>query len=97
MSQNAIEGIEGGGTAFVGRKAVAVFQYTVVASGLRMYARTGMKPSRQWTPAAMMAKASELTGKVFKGRDYIAAAEALEKAAKEMAGEIHQDNAQATI
>ena len=68
---------EGNARAFVGRGAVDVFAMAALASGLRLYAKTGMKPNRMWTPKAMMQAAERLTGLKFKAREYIAAAEAL--------------------
>lgn len=56
---------------------VAAYQAATIASGLRLYARTGMKPGRAWTPKAMMARAEQITGKRFKARDYLGAADAL--------------------
>ena len=65
------------GTSFVGPDAVAFYRATVIAGGLRLYAKTGMQPNRAYTPRAMMRVASEITGKKFKARDYIGAADAL--------------------
>lgn len=48
-----------------------------IASALRLYARTGMKANRSYTPKAMMATAERLTGQRFAPRDYLGAAEAL--------------------
>lgn len=55
----------------------AIFQALVIASGLRLYAKTGMKPNRAYTPSAMMAAARGITGQTFKARDYLKAADAL--------------------
>jgi hypothetical protein len=53
--------------------------YTAVALkvALKGYAKHGLRMNRGWTPKAMMAKASEITGQQFKPRDYLGAAEAL--------------------
>lgn len=64
-------------TCFNGTAAVNVYAMTVLASGLRLYAKTGMKPNRAYTPKAMMAAAEMHTGQKFKARDYLGAAEAL--------------------
>ena len=77
MSQNKIEAHEGGGMSFVGPKAVNTYRATVVASALRLYARTGMKANRAYTPANMMRVAQEIIGQKFKARDYLGAADAL--------------------
>lgn len=73
---NSIE-TNAGGTMFAGPQAVNVFRATAIASALRFYAKTGMKMNRAYTPKAMMAAASQITGQTFKARDYAAAAEAL--------------------
>ncbi len=44
----------GDARAFVGPEAVNVFAMAALSSGLRLYAATGMKPNRAWTPTAMM-------------------------------------------
>lgn len=76
MNEDRIEHTEGG-TSFVGPRAVDVYVATVLASGLRLYAKTGIKPGRSWTPKNMMAKAAEITGLTFKARAYNEAADAL--------------------
>jgi hypothetical protein len=73
-----------GGTSFVGKEAVDVYAMTVIASGLLFYARTGMKPNRAYTPKAMMQAAEKYTGKKFKARAYLEAAEALTTHAYEL-------------
>lgn len=66
-----------GVTTFSGRGAVDVYRALVIASGLELYAKTGMKPNRAYTPSAMMKAAREFTGKTLKARDYVGAAKAL--------------------
>jgi hypothetical protein len=56
---------------------VPVFVAVTLRSGIKLYAATGIKPNRMWTPKAMMAKATAITGKKFKARDYVAAQAAL--------------------
>ncbi len=56
---------------------VSVYRAMVVASALRLYAKTGMKANRAYTPKAMLATASQITGKTFRARDYVGAADAL--------------------
>ena len=68
---------QGNARSFVGRDAVNVFAMAALASGLRLYAKTGMRPNRAWTPTAMMRAAAHHTGRTFKARDYIGAADAL--------------------
>lgn len=58
------------------------FQLLVIASGLKLYAATGMKPNRAYTPKAMMAAAAALTGKTYKPRAYLEAAADLTRLAQ---------------
>lgn len=58
--------------------AVNVYGAAVVASALRLYARTGIKANRAYTPKNMIATAAKITGKQFKARDYLGAAKALD-------------------
>lgn len=34
--------------------------------GLRLYAKSGIKPNRAWTPSAMLKQANKITGKTYK-------------------------------
>jgi hypothetical protein len=70
--ENDMTGIVATGTG------VNLFVAVSLKHGLSLYAKTGMKPNRMWTPKAMMAKASEITGKKFKARDYQGAIAALQ-------------------
>jgi len=72
-------------TSFNGPEAVSVYAMTVLASGLRLYAKTGMQPNRAYTPKAMMSAAERYTGRKFKARDYEGAAQALKDAAQALA------------
>ena len=49
------------------------YQILAVAQGLKLYAKTGMQPSRAWTPKAMLATAGRLTGKTYKRGQYVQA------------------------
>jgi len=51
------------------------FQALAIRHGLRLYAKTGMKPNRDWTPTAMLRVASQITGKKYKRGDYLRAAD----------------------
>jgi len=79
-------------TSFSGPEAVNVFAMITIASGLRLYAKTGMKPNRAYTPKAMMAAATRYTGLTFKARDYLGAADALKAAADKLAGNLPEGN-----
>ena len=79
------------GTTFAGPEAVSVFRALTVASALKLYARTGMKANRAYTPAKMMRVAREITGKNFKARDYLLAAEALREWAGKTAATLEEE------
>lgn len=64
---------------FSGPEAVGRYRAITIAAGLRLYARTGMKPNRAYTPKAMMKAAQAITGQTFKPRDYQAASDALRR------------------
>jgi len=66
-----------GGQSFTGSD-VNIFRAIAIASALRFYAKTGMKVNRAYTPRNMLNAAAEMTGRKFKARDYIGAADALE-------------------
>jgi hypothetical protein len=65
-------------TTFTGQAGVNTFAAITLKSGLKLYAKTGMKPNALWTPKNMMAKATQITGQKFKARDYMGAVAALE-------------------
>lgn len=67
------------GMVFEGREGVNLYVAATLKSALKLYANTGMKVNRAYTPKAMMAKAAELTGKTFKARDYMGAVDALQE------------------
>ena len=56
-----------------------VYQAIAIKHGLKFYAKTGKKVNRLYTPANMMRMASQITGRKFAPRAYIAAADALEE------------------
>ena len=62
----SIKQTESGAVVFSGRDAVEVFRAKTLASALRLYAKTGMKPNRMYTPTNMLAAASQITGTKFK-------------------------------
>lgn len=57
-------------TAFTGPNGVNTFVAISLKSGISLYAKTGLKPNRMWSPKNMLAKASEITGKVYKRGEY---------------------------
>lgn len=66
------------GTVYAGGDAVGLFRARIVASGLRLYARTGLQPSRSFTPTAMLAAAKTITGKGYARGAYLRAADDLD-------------------
>jgi len=65
-------------TTFTGKAGVDTYRAIVIKQGLKMYADTGMKPNRAWTPSAMMMAASQITGKLYKRRQYAEAIDDLD-------------------
>ena len=57
--------------------AIDAFRALSIAKALSLYAKTGIKVNRAYTPKAMMAAAAAITGQRFRARDYLGAAEAL--------------------
>ena len=53
-------------TTFTGPKEVNTFVLVVLKNAIKLYLGTGMKANRSYTPANMLAKASEFTGKTYK-------------------------------
>ena len=49
-------------TMFVGKSGVDTFRAIALRSGLSLYAKTGMKPNRAWTPTKMLKVAGTITG-----------------------------------
>lgn len=66
-------------TTFVGKEQTLAYAAIVIAHGLELYAATGIKPNRAYTPANMMKMAMKITGRRFKARDYRGAALALKE------------------
>jgi hypothetical protein len=64
-------------TSFVGPAQIEIYRATVIGSALKLYAKTGLKVNRAYTPKAMMQAAEQITGQKFKARDYQGAADAL--------------------
>lgn len=53
------------------------FQCLALAAAIDLYAKTGIKANRSYTPTNMLRTASNLTGKKFKRGQYQAASDAL--------------------
>lgn len=82
----------GSATVFSGKEAVDVFRATVIAGALELYAKTGMRANRAYTPKAMMQAAQEMTGETFKARDYAHAAVTLRQWATNQSAAIRAGN-----
>lgn len=55
----------------------SIYQAIAIKIALQTYARHKILVNRAYTPGAMMAAASRITGRTFKARDYLGAARAL--------------------
>lgn len=72
--------------AYVGRDAVNLARARMLALSLRLYAKTGMRPTRSVSPTDMLRMAGRYTGKKYKRGAYIEAADGVAKWASEMRG-----------
>jgi hypothetical protein len=64
-----------------------IYQCIVLAKALEVYAASGLRVNRAYTPSAMLRTANRLTGHVYRRGQYRAAAAAL----RELADRIHQE------
>jgi hypothetical protein len=75
MEQDRIVyGSDGNASAFIGPAAVSVYAMAVIASGLTLYAKTGLRMSRHQGPGVMMKAGRRYldaeTSGLIKARDY---------------------------
>ena len=75
MAQDRIVyGSDGNASTFIGPAAVSVYAMAVIASGLTLYAKTGLRMSRHQTPSVMMKAGRQYldaeTSSRIKARDY---------------------------
>lgn len=70
-------------TVLSGPEQVNVFRAITMKHALQLYAKTGMKANRAYTPTAMLAVATEYTGKKYKRGQYDLAAQDLDTWIKE--------------
>lgn len=82
---------------FDGPDAVSVYAMRVLASGLALYAKTGMIPNRAYTPTKMLSRASEYTGVRYKRGQYQEAADALVALAAARAASLPEGNSITSI
>ena len=61
-----------------------LYRMVVIAAGLRLYARTGLKPNRAYTPTAMLKAATTITGANYKRGQYLLAADDIDKKLEEL-------------
>ena len=78
MQQSEIIHHKSGGTTFSGPDAVNLVRAVYLRSHLRLYAKTGITPTRTVTGPGMLKIATEYTGKTYKRGQYIMAAEDLD-------------------
>lgn len=55
-----------------------------IASALTLYAKTGLKPNRAYTPTNMLKAATDITGKTYKRGQYQQAADDIRQKVKEI-------------
>lgn len=66
-----------GGTTITGPDGMRFFQAVQLKSFLRLYAKTGIRPTRGVGPTQMLALASSITGHKYKRGAFLEAAEDL--------------------
>lgn len=66
MQDSHIVHHKSGGTTLVGPDAVNLYRAATLASGLRLYARSGILLTRGATPTRLLLIAKEYTGKTYK-------------------------------
>jgi hypothetical protein len=92
MSDSYIIYDKGGqAVSFVGPDAVQLFRAASLASGLKLYAKTKIKPNRAWTPTAMLCAAAEITLKTYSRGEYLQAAADLTIWVNEMRAALPQE------
>lgn len=55
----------------------STYQALAIHSGLKLYAKTKMKPNSMWTPSNMLRTAGRITGKAYGRGQYLQAADDL--------------------
>lgn len=66
QTENAIHLRDGKVSSYIGPDAVEVFRAKAIKAGITMWAKTGMRPNRHWTPTAMIQAAGRITGKTYR-------------------------------
>jgi hypothetical protein len=70
MSNDSYIHVGKSGTTIVGHDATMLYRAIVLRSSIKLYAATGMIPTRGVTITKMLAMASEYTGKRYKRGQY---------------------------
>ena len=72
MTESYIQNNDGGQT-FVGPDATMLYASMVLKNAIRLYIKTGMKMNRAYTPTAMRAATTRITGKAYKRTELVKA------------------------
>jgi hypothetical protein len=75
MAEDSFVQVNGGSVAFIGHDAVHLYRAMVLASALKLYAKTKMLPTRGVSARAMLLHATAYTGKTYKRGEAMKAAE----------------------
>ena len=65
-------------TVFAGQEGVTLYQAIALRTALRLYAATGMRVNRAWTPTAMLRTAGRISGTTRSRGQYMEAADDLQ-------------------
>lgn len=65
-------------TTFTGTAAASTYQAITLKVVIKLYAKTGMRVNRAYTPTAMLATAGKITGTTYKRGQYDQAVAGLE-------------------
>lgn len=66
IDQSEIVVHKSGGVTFAGKDAMWLYRAMVLRNGIRLYVKTGIKPTRGVGPTQMLAMAKEYTGETYK-------------------------------
>ena len=70
QQQSHIQSYASGAISFVGADATKLYSAAVLKSAIKLFAKTGIKVNRAYTPGAMLAAAGQITGKKYKRAQY---------------------------
>ena len=76
MSESRIETRNGNAVGFIGPDATNLFRAVMLRASIKLYAETGMKPTRGVGMRQMLDMASGYSGKLYKGKADLARAAA---------------------